>query len=52
MEVGCMIFGMKHKRRKKIQEIMVSKAGMTWQFGGISNRYTSWQIYGHNIFST
>jgi hypothetical protein len=53
MEVGCMIFGMKKKKRqKKKREITVSKAGMTWQFGGISNRYTSRQIYGRNILST
>jgi len=52
MEVGCMIFFMKHKKRKKTREIMVFKAGTTWQFGGISNRYTSRQIYGCNILST
>jgi len=38
MEVGCVIFGMKHKKmQKKTREIRVSKAGMTWWFGGISN---------------
>jgi hypothetical protein len=54
MEVGCVIFGMKHKKRqkKKTREITVSKAGTTWRFGGISNRYTSRQIYGRNILST
>jgi len=52
MEVGCVIFGMKHKKRhKKTWEITVSKAGTTWRFGGISNRYTSRQIYGCNILS-
>jgi len=36
------IFGMKHKKRPKtMREITVSKAGMTWWFGGISNLYTS-----------
>jgi hypothetical protein len=41
MEVGCVIFDMKHKEsKKKPQEIGVSKAGTTWRFGGISNRYT------------
>jgi hypothetical protein len=39
MEVGCVIFGMNHKKRqKKMQEITVFKAGTTWRFGGISNR--------------
>jgi hypothetical protein len=54
MEVGCVIFGMKQKKKakKKTREITVSKAGTTWQFGGISNRYTSQEIYGHNILST
>jgi hypothetical protein len=40
------------KGKKKPREIMVSKAGTMWQFGGISNRYTSWQIYGRYILST
>jgi len=40
------------KRQKKLREIRVSKAGMTWQFGGISNRYTSRKIYGRTILST
>jgi len=53
MEVGCVIFGMKHKKRqKKPREIRVSKAGMTWRFEGILNRYTSRQIYGRTILST
>jgi len=52
MEVGCVIFGMKHKKRpKKTREMEVSKAETTWQFGGISNRYTSRKIFGHNILS-
>jgi len=38
MEVGCVIFGMKHKKRPKTMgEIKVSKVGATWWFGGISN---------------
>jgi len=54
MEVGCVIFGMKQKKKakKKTREITVSKAGTTWRFGGISNRYTSQEIYGRNILST
>jgi hypothetical protein len=32
MEVGCVIFGMNHK---KAQKIPTSKAGMMWRFGGI-----------------
>jgi hypothetical protein len=54
MEVGYVIFDMKHKKRhkKKTREITVSKAGITWRVGGISNRYTSWEIYGCNILST
>jgi hypothetical protein len=53
MEVGCVIFGMKHKKRqKKTREITVFKAGTTWRFGGISNSYTSWEIYGRNKLST
>jgi hypothetical protein len=53
MEVGSVIFGMNDKKKtKKTQEIMVFKAGTMWRVGGISNRYTSWEIYGHNILST
>jgi hypothetical protein len=53
MEVGCMIFGMNHEKKpKNTREITVSKARMTWQFGGISNRHTFQGIYGHNIFCT
>ena len=53
MEVGYVIFCMNHKKKpKNTREITVYKAGMTWWFGGISNRHTSWWIYGHNIFST
>jgi hypothetical protein len=40
------------KRQKKTREITVFKAGTTWRFGGISNSYTSWEIYGRNILST
>jgi hypothetical protein len=39
------------KKAKKPREIGVSKAGTTWQFGGISNRYTSGKIYGRAILS-
>jgi hypothetical protein len=53
MEVGCVIFGMKYKKgKKKKQEITVFKAGTTWRFGEISNRYTSRQMYDRNILST
>jgi hypothetical protein len=53
MEVGCVIFDMKQKKRpKNTREITVSKAGMMWQFGGISNRHTSRRINGRNILST
>jgi hypothetical protein len=46
-------FGMKHKKRQKQpREIMVSKAGTTWRFGGISNQYTSRQIYDRTILSS
>jgi hypothetical protein len=38
MEIGCVIFGMNHKKgKKKPREIGVSKAGTIWRFGGISN---------------
>jgi len=48
-----MIFGMNHKKKtKNTREITVYKVGMTWRFGGISNRHTSRDIYGRNIFST
>jgi hypothetical protein len=40
------------KTKKKTREIRVSKAGTTWQFGGILNRYISRQIYGRPILST
>jgi hypothetical protein len=53
MEVGCVIFGMKHKKDKKqMREIKVFKAGTTWRSRGISNRYTSQKIFGRNILST
>jgi hypothetical protein len=53
MEVGCVIFGMKHKKAKKnTREITVYKVGKMWRFGGISNRQTSQGIYGRNILST
>ena len=53
MKVGCVIFGMTHKKKpKNMQEITVYKAEMTWWFGGISNHHKSRGIYGHNILST
>jgi hypothetical protein len=53
MEVGCVIFDMKHKKKPtKKRELTVSKAGTTWRVEGISNRYTSQDIYGCNILST
>jgi len=51
--IGCMIFYMRRKRNlKTMLEKTLYQAGMTWQFGRISNRHTSWRIYGQNIFST
>jgi hypothetical protein len=41
-----------YEAQKKPREIGVSKAGTMWQFGGISNRYTSQKIYGRAILST
>jgi len=53
MELGCVIFLYEaQKKTKQMWEIEVSKAETTWWFGGISNRYTSWKIFGHNILST
>jgi hypothetical protein len=53
MEVGFLIFGMKHRKKpKNTPEITVYKARMTWWFGGISSRSTSQRIYGCNISST
>jgi len=50
MEVGCVIFGMKRRKKpKNTPEIIVYKAGMTWWFGGISGCHTSWRIYSRNI---
>jgi hypothetical protein len=47
MEVGCVIFGMTHKKKQKdMREITVLKDGMRWRFGGNSNRHSSWGIYG------
>ena len=35
MEVGCVIFGMNHKKsQKNTPEITVYKAGMMWRFKG------------------
>jgi hypothetical protein len=51
--VGCMIFGMRNKKNlKNMLEKTFYQAGMTWQFGRISGRHTSWRIYGRNTFST
>jgi len=52
MEVGCVIFGMTKKKQKDMREITVLKDGMRWQFGGNSNRFSSWGIYGRHILST
>jgi hypothetical protein len=54
MDVGCVTFGMKRrkKQKKNTLEITIYKAGMTWRFGGISGRYTSRRIYERNISST
>jgi hypothetical protein len=42
MEVGCVIFGMKHRKsQKNTLEITIYKAEMMWHFGGISSRHTS-----------
>jgi hypothetical protein len=52
MKVGCVIFGMKRKKKpKNMLEITVYKAGMTWQFERISCRHTSRRIYGRYISS-
>jgi len=40
------------KKSQKTREITISKAGTTWQVRGISNHYTSREIYGRNILST
>jgi hypothetical protein len=41
-----------YEAQKTTREITVSKAGTMWWFEGISNRYTSRQIYGRSILST
>jgi len=47
MDVGCVIFGMTlKKRRKDMRGMTVLKAGMRWQFGGNLNRHSSREIYG------
>jgi len=52
MEIGCVIFGIKNKKKpKQTREITVSKARTTWRVGGISNHYTSREIYGQNKLS-
>jgi hypothetical protein len=53
MEVGCMTFGIKRRKKpKNTLEITVYKAGMTWWCGGVSDRHTSQRIYGRNISSS
>jgi len=52
MEVGCVIFGMTpKKRRKDMQGTTVLKDGMRWRFGVNLNRYSSREIYGREILS-
>jgi len=53
MEVGCVIFGMtpKKKKRKDMRGTTVLKDGMRWWFGGNSNRHSSREIYGWHILS-
>jgi hypothetical protein len=53
MEVGCMIFGMTpKKRRKDMRETTILNDGMRWQFGRNSNCHSSRKIYGQHILST
>jgi hypothetical protein len=54
MKVGCVIFGMKRRKKPKhtLEITIYKQAGMTWQFGGILGRHTSRRIYGRNISST
>jgi len=53
MDVGCVIFGMKcRKKQKNMPKITVYKARMTWQFGGTLGCHTSQRIYGRNISNT
>ena len=43
MEVGCVTFGMKSRKKpKNTPEITVYKARITWRFGGVSERHTCW----------
>jgi hypothetical protein len=53
MEVGCVIFGMTpKKRRKDMRGTTVLKDRMRGRFGGNSNRHSSREIYGWHILST
>jgi len=52
MEVGCVIFSMKPKKKKETREITVLKDGMRWQFGENSNRHSSRGKYEKHILST
>ncbi|KAL9397376.1 hypothetical protein Peur_011629 [Populus x canadensis] len=45
-------YELQKKAKKTPREIGVSKAGTTWRFGEISNRYTSRKIYGRTILRT
>jgi hypothetical protein len=53
--VSCRLRDFWYKVQKKLKnmlEIMLYQAGITWRFGGILGRHTSWRIYGRSIFST
>jgi hypothetical protein len=53
MDVGCVIFGMTpKKRRKDMRGTTVLKAGMRWRFGGNLNRHSSREINERHILST
>jgi len=53
MEVGCVIFGMTpKKRRKDMRGATILKDGMRWRFDGNLNRYSSREIYEWHILST
>ena len=52
MEVGCVIFGMiPKKRRKGMRGTTVLKDGMRWRFGGNSNSHSSREKYKRHILS-
>jgi hypothetical protein len=51
--VSCVIFGLRRKTNlKNMLEKTLYQVWMTWQFGRIFGRHTSWRKYGQNIFST